>query len=940
MPPEQPATESNPVSPVRDDPTETILLLPSHGLDDLPASLTEPKAAAALNTFALAWHPALLVAARSLPRMVMADQPPRPVGGRRFLVPDFVRDLLPDGWEEEAGERLAIIGPDRAAACEAVTTLRGRPVAPADLHPFFALGLGHLWVERLTRRTHYYSTLDETRLRTEAVAAADALFAGDREETHLRLVEAAEVLREARERFYPTPAKFCDLCFVLPRLAGAALAADVNNAADGGPPLNLLATGADWRTIAAASPELIAAIRDSDGRVEPVGGEETETPAPLRDATAAVDDLHAGRETFRAVFGSPPGVWGRYRFGFTPLTPQILESFGVNGALHLKFGPGDVPPDGSGRVRWAGAGGEIAAHARDPLPAGAAASFWALPEALADAFEAEQTVAVTFARWPGAACPGLDDLKTLTALSPAIGEFAAYSEVFAEDDPFARVYAADPRKYRSPGLLTVDQTHAPALRADADAREDRLFAGLADLLGAAAGEGAPADRLAAALCRGSSQTKATPGTLWLNPLPVPRIAGVECGDLNSAPAPPADHPAVKVVGKRSFTFEIPPCGFVWLPDEPAQPAPVSKAKAKTAEPGVVRNERFELLLDPATGGLAAVKNYGRSPVRLGMRPAVRFTAPRTLAGPEEQAEPERYSRATRVAGQTWDVVDAGPARGELVSRGDLIDPAGDARLCGFTLRIGLDRGSRTADVEVSFTDVAEALRHGDVGLRWAWDDETAELARSIGGSRQAAPADGPFEAAHFWELSSLHGGGTLRTAVLCPDAPVQIRRGRRMLDTPLLPASRDSKEVPPDDDRVWRFGITLDDPHPMRAADDFLHPPTPVSVAGPPASGPVGWLLACDSPGVRVLGLRREGDRREGLRREGHGQQGEVTILRVQESDGRTRSAAIRFYKAPAGAEKRDFAGGVRAELLCEGDAVHVPLAGYELCDVAVRWPT
>ena len=934
--PAEPAADSGPPDsgppdsgPPDSGPPETILLVPSHGLDDLPERLPGPHAAAALHAFALAWHPALLRAARALPRLVMVDQPPRPVGGRRFLIPDFLRDRLPDGWEAEAGDRLAVIGPDRDAALAATELLLGRDrrgAPPHDSAPFFALGLGHLWVERLTRRTHYYSTLDETRLRTEAVAAADALFDGDREELNTRLTEAAEVLREARERFYPTGATLCDLCLVIPRLAGAALRRDVDAAVVGGPPLNLLATGADWKRIAAESPALIAAIRAAPERVEPVGGEEEELPAALRDVTAALADLERGRESFGSLFGRQPGVWGRYRFGFTPLTPQLLESAGVNGALHLTFGDGDVPPDGAGRVRWTGAGGEVSAHARAPVPAGGAAAFWELPETLAEAFEAEQTVAVTFARWPGAACEWLDRLKTLTALSPVLGEFATYSTMFAEDDPFARLFAADPRKYRSRTLAAAIgspdpiATHARALRADADDREDRLFAGLADLL-ASGGRRPPepenrdpAARLAALIGRGGGDA---PGTLWLNPLPIPRTAAVDCGDRNTAPAPPADHPAVKTVGPRSFTCELPPGGFVWFPDAPTKTAKLSKAKARTADPGVVRNERFEVQFDPTSGGIAAVKNYGRSPVRLGMRPSVRFREPRVNG----EGDREWYSRAARLEPNGWEVVDSGPSRGELVSRGDLLDPAGGVRLCGFVLRVLLNRGCRTAAVVVSFSDAATALEQGEVVLRWAWDDETAELARSIQGTRQAAPADGTFEAAHYFELTSLHGAEKLRTAILTPDAPFQTRRGRRMLDTPLLVAG---EQVPATADaRLWRFGIAVDDPHPMRAADDWLHPPTPIPLPGPPASGPVGWLLACDSPGVRVLSLRTDG--------------GE-TLLRMQETDGRTRTATVRFFKRPAGARKHALNGDPEGELICESDAVKVPLAGYELCDVAVRW--
>ena len=226
-----------------------------------------------------------------------------------------------------------------------------------------------------------------------------------------------------------------------------------------------------------------------------VGGEEREVPPALRDVTATLTDLAAGRETIESLFGRQPGVWGRRRFGVSPLTPQLAGAFGYAGALRLNFGGGEFlgkedRAGGRGVARWAGAEGEIAAHTRDPLPAGDAAAWWRLPDVLADAFEQEQTVAVTFARWPGGDCVWLDDLKTLTSLSPALGEFRTYEQLFAQPDPFARLLAADPRTVRSRELeaavaaATAEPitAHAAAVRADAEAREDIIFAGLADLL--------------------------------------------------------------------------------------------------------------------------------------------------------------------------------------------------------------------------------------------------------------------------------------------------------------------------------------------------------------------------------------------------------------------------------------------------------------------------
>ena len=897
--------------PPGDPKPETVLLLPAHGLDDLPETLPAADAAGLLNAFALAWHPALLATARALPQHKRADQPPRPMPHRRFLVAECVLDKLPDGWLGDAGETAAVVGGDREKGSAAVERWAGGP-GDGDPAPFFALGLGHLWAERLTRRTHYYSTLDETRLRVETVAAADAWAAGDAEKLASRLTEAAEILREARERFYPTGASFHDLVFVIPRLA-----AKLPAALAGPHPANLLATGADWRAITDADPAVLDVVKGCEGCV--VGGERHEVPPALRDVTATLADLAAGRETIGSLFGRQPGVWGRRRFGVSPLTPQLAGAFGYRGALRLNFGGGEFlgkedRAGGRGVVRWAGAEGEIAAHTRDPIAAGDAAAWWRLPDVLADAFEQEQTVAVTFARWPGAPCPWLDDLKTLTSLSPALGEFRTYDALFAEPDPFARLLAADPRTVRSRELEAAVaageelpiSSYAAAVVADAQEKDTAVVGGLADLLHAPPGED-PAEGLAAAVARGGG---VEPGRLWANPLATPRTVGV----FLEKP-PPAGHPAVRTVGPGGFTLELPPGGFVWLPDKPGKAASPAKAKAKTAEVGVARNEFFEVRLDEATGGVASVKTYGRAPNRLGMRLCVRFAAPR--AG--RDGEPTHYADAVRTS---WEVRYAGADRGEVRATGELRDPAGGAVLAEFAVDVRLWRGSRTAEVRLTFEDVAYAPT-GDpyadfLGVRWAWDDETAELTRSIQGTRQAAPAAGTFEAPHYFELTTPNGDAKARTAVLTGGACFHVRRGGRMCDTPLLVAGD------PLGLASHPFGIAVDDPHPMRAADAFLSRPRPVPCPGPPAGGPVGWLLACDAPGVRVLAVDARPDG--------------SAVVRLQESDGRSREPRVRFFKAPRNAERRTLGGEPAGELRCEGDAVVVPLAGYELCDVAVTW--
>jgi len=55
---------------------DLIVLIPSHSLEDFPAELGEDEAASLLNSFAVAWHPALLADAKLLPRWHRADDPP------------------------------------------------------------------------------------------------------------------------------------------------------------------------------------------------------------------------------------------------------------------------------------------------------------------------------------------------------------------------------------------------------------------------------------------------------------------------------------------------------------------------------------------------------------------------------------------------------------------------------------------------------------------------------------------------------------------------------------------------------------------------------------------------------------------------------------------------------------------------------------------------
>lgn len=88
---------------------EVVILIPSHSLEDFPTDLADGPAASLLNSFAVAWHPALLAATEVIPVWHRADDPPEDFEGRVIFVPTAVDDQLPPGWINRARDEGAVV---------------------------------------------------------------------------------------------------------------------------------------------------------------------------------------------------------------------------------------------------------------------------------------------------------------------------------------------------------------------------------------------------------------------------------------------------------------------------------------------------------------------------------------------------------------------------------------------------------------------------------------------------------------------------------------------------------------------------------------------------------------------------------------------------------------------------------------------------------------
>src|SRR5205823_13613987 len=167
---------------------------------------------------------------------------------------------------------------------------------------------------------------------------------------------------------------------------------------------------------------------------------------------------------------------------------------------------------------------------------------------------------------------------------------------------------------------------------------------------------------------------------------------------------------------------------------------------------------------------------------------------------------------------TSEVTCSGPALGEIVSTGEIVDQTSGARLAGYrqTVRVWRGRPVVEIDVELDIEKMPDAEPwHNYFASRFAWHDETASLTRSVMmGAHETA--EERIEALHYLEIATPEQ----RTTILAPGLPFYRKTGPRMIDSLLV--------VPRESERTFRFVIAIDQDYPMQSALDALSPPVVV----------------------------------------------------------------------------------------------------------------
>lgn len=466
---------------------EVVILIPAHSLEDFPTDLGDDKADSLLNSFSVAFHPALVAMTGLMPSWHRADEPIDNFGGKLYFLPTASDDMVPSGWAQRARDAGAVVvtGPLERDADIRQALLRkalepvlcegdDSPDLPADcdfsaeleldddlVQDFLALGTCWIVLELVTRHMHHFSSYDEVFFEKTLVQAAKAAMDGDDAEARDRLQAAFDLLAEARERFYPVDAYFIDLCLLTPDMVREEMLIEQ---LAGDAPVNFLVKGKDVEKIAESHPDFTKALAEAWAaeKADIASGDYDELASPLVPLESTLRDLEKGRDVFRRILGREPTTWGRRRFGLSQMTPQLLQKSGFHSALHFLLDDGIYPDREQSKLRWeAMDSSSVDAYSRLPLPTESAGTWLRFPQRLAETMESDQVAALMFARWPEVKSVFYHDLRRTLKYAPVLGRFVTLAEFFQHTDTPGGMYGTESKEYLAPFFVQAVARREP-----------------------------------------------------------------------------------------------------------------------------------------------------------------------------------------------------------------------------------------------------------------------------------------------------------------------------------------------------------------------------------------------------------------------------------------------------------------------------------------------
>jgi hypothetical protein len=342
-------------------------------------------------------------------------------------------------------------------------------------------------------------------------------------------------------------------------------------------------------------------------------------------------------------------------------------------------------------------------------------------------------------------------------------------------------------------------------------------------------------------------------------------------------------------------------------------------KFRLAEPQstIIRNDHFEVEVDPASGGLKAIRDHKTQVNRLGQMLV--------------------FNPGSRMVAKEIKTTCTGPALAEIVSEGVLLGEQ-DQILATFKQRLRLWVGRPLLEMRIELTPQQPPQGYGwhaYYGARFAWRDERNMLVRGFNGMgyithhprpqtpdyldiRTPAPPKNMFSKI-MPEAQS--------TTILMGGLPFHQKQGGRMLDVILVPEGEKAT--------VFELAVAFDRDVPMQTAWGYASPLAVVPTAkGPPHIGASGWLFHIDAPNL-LLSRLKPGRMELGSSEEGVA---DAITARFMECANYSGLAEFRCVRDPQRAVVLDARGQFVLEANRSGDVVNLEVTPNDIAHVQVEF--
>jgi alpha-mannosidase len=672
-------------------------------------------------------------------------------------------------------------------------------------------------------------------------------------------------------------------------------------------PTNVLASGELLEQLAGQYPATLAELRRAidAGTACVIGGTYHTNVSGFATPETWLDEINRAQRVAHQHLQRDYQVFGLFHTAFSPILPGLLVNTGFTGALHASFDGGRLPQTEQVKTWWgSGDRGAIQALAARPLDASRPETWLKLASKIGDTIATDHVATILLAGWPGAGSEYYDDLRRAAHYGTVLGKFVTLEEYFRitrEPDDWTKFHT---REYpaRSSAELGPNpiSTQVDAYRRDVHDAHRRLTKGLASVIGATTDtHNAQSANAVVANPWNFPSTKLIEAVREFHPSAPGSAGGLRRDTIQSQSEPPAEPGATnQSILERPCTIpDIPGLGFATF----AAAAPT--ASIAMAEDRVLRNERLEVTISEATGGIQSIRSYHDRSTRISQR--LVFHRGRIASSQDSQMVAENI-RITRN--------DA--LFGEIESTGRLLDSAGEP-LAGFTQRVRIARGMAAVFVDVSLEP--HRLPDGDLwrsyyASRLACADDAITVRR--GGHWMGYETGRErIESPEWVETTDTTG----QITCLAFGLPYHRRASPSWLDTLLVVAGEERRQ--------FQFALAVDETYPLHAALG-LATSTQAPLMRLPIDAPAsrGWFLHIGARNVVATHLERMAGPPEKLR------------VRVLETEGRATTTTLTAFRAFTAAQITDFRGYSTAVLSVDDGRIEFDVEPHAWIQIEAEW--